>query len=210
MLISKQQLACHVCSAYDDRKAIQSICFDENGAVSTDGKRILIVPYPVNANQDLFETEESKADAKFKLAPGQKILVHNEQAKQIAAAFFKDDGCVPGVRFAAMEQKNGEKLISMVNPEQKIHKEFLLDESFDGEFPEYRRMIPKSDPTLQISFSVNLLLDLLQNMKRAQGDKKSEYVRFKFHGEMGIAELILGDDEHAIYAYLLPAIRETE
>ena len=66
MLISKQQLACHVCSAYDDRKAIQSICFDENGAVSTDGKRILIVPYPVNANQDLFETEESKADAEEK------------------------------------------------------------------------------------------------------------------------------------------------
>jgi len=207
MLISKQQLACHVCGCDDTRKAIQSICFDQLGAVSTDGKRLLIVPYPVNANQDLFETEEAKADAKFKLSPGQKILVHEEQAKQIAAAFFKGDGSDPGVRFAAMEQKeSGEKLISMVNPEQKIRKEFLLDESFDGGFPEYKQVIPKSETTLEISISLNLLLDLLNQMKKAQGDTISEFVDFRFHGERGLVEMTLGEDEKAIRAYITPAI----
>lgn len=207
MLISKQQLACHVCGSDDTRKAIQSICFDQLGAVSTDGKRILIVPYPVNACQDLFETEEAKADAKFKLAPGQQIFVHEEQAKQIAAAFFKGDGVIPGVRFAAMEQKeSGEKLISMVNPEQKIRKEFLLDESFDGGFLEYKLVIPKSETTLEISISLNLLLDLLTQMKKAQGDNPAEFVEFKFHGERGIFELTLGEDENAIRAYMSPAL----
>ena len=206
MLISKQQLACRVCGN-DEREALQSICFDQRGAVSTDGKRILIVPYPVNANQDLFETEEAKADAKFKLAPGQKILVHEEQAKQIAAAFFKGDGSDPGVRFAAMEQKEtGEKLISMVNPEQKIRKEFLLDESFDGGFPNYLCVIPKSEVTLEINVSLNLLLDLLTQMKKARGDSAAEFVNIKFHGERGIFELTLGEDEHAIRAFMAPAM----
>jgi len=211
MLISKQQLAFNVCGYDDTRKAIQSICFDEIGAISTDGKRILIVPYPVDAKQDLFETEEAKADAKFKLAPGQKILVHEEQAKQIAAAFFKGDGANPEVRFAAMEQKEtGEKLISMVNPEQKIRKEFLLDESFDGGFPEYKHVLPKSETTLAVRISINLLLDLLSKMKKAQGDNTSEFVEFKFHGAMGVFELILGENENTIRAYMSPCLKEKD
>ena len=170
MLISKQQLACHVCGYDNTRKALQSICFDQLGAVSTDGKRM-----------------------------------------QIAAAFFKGDGANPEVRFAAMEQKEtGEKLISMVNPEQKIRKEFLLDESFDGGFPEYKLVIPKSETTLEISISLNLLLDLLTQMKKAQGDNPAEFVEFKFHGERGIFELTLGEDENAIRAYMSPCLKEKD
>lgn len=207
MLISKQQLACNVCSHDDTRDTLQCICFDEQGAVSTDGKRILIVPYPVFQDLELFETEETKADAKFKLDPGQKILIREEQAKQIAAAFFKGDGCIPGVRFAAMEQTpTGEKLISFVNPEQKISKEFLLDESFDGAFPNYRQVIPKSEITFEINVSINLLLDLLTQMKKAQGDQTAEFVKFRFHGETGVFELTLGKDEHQIRAYMSPAL----
>ena len=207
MLISKQQLACNVCSHDGVHDALQAICFDELGAVSSDAKRLLIVPYPVCPDTELFETEEIKADAKFKLDPGQKILVREEQAKQIAAAFFKGDGCIPGVRFAAMEKKvTGEKLISFVNPEQKIQKEFLLDESFEGAFPDYRQIIPKSEVTLEINVSLNLLLDLLTQMKKAQGDSAAEFVNIKFHGERGIFELTLGEDEHAIRAFMSPAV----
>ena len=130
MLISNEQLKFNVCG--DNSESNMNICLDDYGAVSTDGKRIMIVPYPEDGNLDLFETEASKADAKYKLVPGERILVSAEQAKQISKAFCKGDSVVPGAEFAAIEKNpDGTKSISMVNPDEGIQKEFLLAEKLE-------------------------------------------------------------------------------
>lgn len=201
MLISKEQLKFNVCGD-DENKTF--ICLDDKGAVSTDGKRIMIVPYPEDGNLDLFETEVTRADAKYSLGLGERILVSAEQAKQISNAFCKGDGAIPGVQFAAIEKNpDGTKSISMVNPDEGIQKEFLLAEKFD-DFPNYKMVIPSDDKlSFEIIFITSLLVDLLTKMQKA-GKDFTDCLRVKFHGQHGVVEFIHGDIEENIKGYIMP------
>ena len=206
MLITKQQFAQNVCSD-PSRPELNRIRFDQIGAVSCDGKRILIVPYPV-IEEDLFETEETAADAKYKLQGGEAIYIKEEQAKQIANAFFKPSDGVSGCfRYAVMEQKDGKRLISLVNPEQKIRKEFVLEEDFDLVYPDYYHLLPKSDATLEIYFDLGRLIDLLSKVRKA-ADTFEEAVRFRFHGEKGLLEILYGDPGKEVRAFINPYTKQ--
>lgn len=200
MLISKEQLKFNVCGTEDNNN---NICLDEFGAVSTDGKRLMIVPYPKDCDLELFEDEVTRADAKYKLAPGERILISAEQAKQISNAFCKGDSIIPGVEFAAIEKNpDGTKSISMVNPDEGIQKEFLVAEKFDN-FPNYRIVIPASEPTAEFVFTTSLLVDFLTKMQKA-GKEYSDCLRIKFHGPHGVAEFIHGNIEENIKGYMVP------
>lgn len=202
MLITKQQFAQNVCSD-PARPELNRIRFDQIGAVSCDGKRILIVPYPV-IEEDLFETEETAADAKYKLQGGEAIYIKEEQAKQIANAFFKPSDGVDGCfRYAVMEQKDGKRLISLVNPEQKIRKEFILEEDFDLVYPDYYQILPKSPATMEVYFDLGILIDLLSKVRKA-ADTSEKAVRFRFHGEKGLLEILYGDSGREVRAYINP------
>jgi len=209
MIISKEQLQFHVCSGDSSRPEICKICFDKSGAISTDGKRLLVVPYPKLPDDELFESEQTKADAKYEIPDGERACISSENSRHVASNFFKySEVKNPDQTFAAMEKCENESVkISLTNGD--LHKEFLIDASSQT-FPEYSQIIPRSEPTFETMFDTSLLIDLLRKIKGADAGN-SKYVKIRFHGEAGLAELVTvsESDHEPIRAFIMP-VRNNE
>lgn len=202
MIISKEQLSCHVCSTDEERASINYISFEKDGAVSTNGKTILIVPYPNINDNDLFETAESIADAKYKLKENENIMVRRDVAKHVSQNFFKTSETNNDVQtFAAMEVKNNDIHISMISP--VVDKEFeTIKASID--FPSWKGVLPKTECTSQMNFNISELFNLMKQLKSAS---QCTFARFTFHGETGIVKI---ETEDGIVAYTIPASSDEE
>ena len=208
MLISKEQCKNHVADQSDDREVIGKISFEKSGAVSTDGKRVLIVPYPVYSDNDLFETEESKADSKYKLKKNEAILIDADTAKHLSVNFFKEKEQTNHVgRLAAIDVKKDIVLISMVS--DTIGKEFEIKKS-GQKFPDWRTIIPKSKVTGTTLFGIDLLLDTLKKIKSSITDDATN-IEFRFHGDIGVVELTtVGNCQHKEIKALIMPMRDKE
>lgn len=205
MFISKEQLSCHVCASGPDReRVLQYICFCEDGAVSCNGHALLVVPYPVQ-EESLFKGTEAIVDALYQLPAGEQILIHRDQAKQIASAFFS--GSVPPeVTLATLADLIAHKSITMANPEQKISKEFsITSDGSVGDFPDYRKLLPRSYPTMEVTFRLSLLVDLLTQIKKA-GKGMPDHVTMKFHGEKGMVGIEREGEESRVVGYIMPFV----
>lgn len=203
MLISQEQCKFNVADKEDIREAIGKICFEKEGAVSTDGKRILVVPYPVYDDNDLFETEESKADAKYKLKENESILIDADTAKHLAINFFKEKEQENHVgRLAAVEVKDHDVCISMVS--DIVNKEFKAHKS-EQDFPNWKQIIPKSETTGLTAFDIDLLIDTLKKIKGASRGY-SNMVEFRFRGDINVVEISTNSSENGdvIRAYVMP------
>lgn len=77
MIISYNQLTTHVCGSSADRKKLLFVHFGKRGAVSTNERTIIVVPYPEQSDQSLAEVSDESP-----------ILVHRDQCK-LAARFAK-------------------------------------------------------------------------------------------------------------------------
>ena len=209
MFISKEQLSCHVCTSENSReRVLQYICFCEDGAVSCNGHALLIVPYP-KQEESLFKETEATVDALYQLHPGEQILVHRDQAKQIASAFFSGN-VPPEVTLATLADLLVHKTITMTNPEQKISKEFsITGDSSVGDFPDYKKFLPRTYPTMQVTFRLSLLADFLTKIKKA-GKGMPDSVTMKFHGEKGMVEVEREGEESRVIGYIMPFVPNDE
>lgn len=179
MLISKQQIKCHVASKDDSRKQICGICFTQDGAVSTNGRCLLVIPYPEINADDFFEVPEAEIDRKFKLKEGEEIIITQEDAKHLEKNFFKA-GELPIIPLGALGKIDNEKAqVAMSNI--SLNKVFTF-KPVDGNYPDYKRVLPRSEPKYTIDFNITSFAEMLKIVAEALGDKDSKIVRFEFRG----------------------------
>jgi DNA polymerase III sliding clamp (beta) subunit (PCNA family) len=75
--------------------------------------------------------------------------------------------------------------------------DFLVElESVDGEFPDWRQVLPDGDPVFEISLNPKLLINALKGMVGA--------VRVRFYGSSKPVEVIDSSPDDLKYALIMP------
>lgn len=204
MLINKQQIKCHVASKDDSRKELCGICFRKEGAVSTNGKCLLIIPYPeINAN-DFFEVPEAEIDRAFKLGENEEIIISQEDAKHLEKNFFKK-GELPIIPLGAMGKIDNEKA-QVVMSNISLNKVFTFKPVEDA-YPDYKKVLPQSKPEYVIDFNIEILSEMLKIAASALNDADSKIVRFEFRGP---ASPVVIKNSGGLYGLAMPARTEEE
>lgn len=200
MIISKEQLKCTVCSDAD-RPELNAVCFTTKGAISTDGKRILIVPYPKAKDDGLFDSFEVTSDSSYQLKGYETILITADNAAHIASSFFKKTEVEDPDMTLALIDKNNEHnktTISITNGD--LRKEFSFEIN-DHKFPKIEHVLPVSPVTFEVTFLAEIFIDLLKNIKNSSGCAS---FKFNFHGELGVVEILANGTEVKTKGYIMP------
>ena len=56
---------------------------------------------------------------------------------------------------------------------------------------------------MEVYFDLGILIDLLSKVRKA-ADTSEKAVRFRFHGEKGLLEILYGDSGREVRAYINP------
>ena len=146
--LSKGNLTAHVTTKDDYRPALTAICFTQEGTVSTDGFRLLFVPYPKEQKDGAIETLPLSADYH------PQVMIPARTLTNIAKALVG---------------KNGEAELS-VDAEGKPS---IVTEScsvavkpIEGAYPRYEQIIPEGEPVASVAVNVDFLIDVLRKLKR--------------------------------------------
>lgn len=194
MIISKRQLTCHAANVYDGRPELSYILFTRAGAVSTDGKCILRVPYPKPSEgqkNECFGTGQVREMADAELPEGG-ILVHAADAKlmesmirkqQIAAS--EPNRLLDTVEYAAMNgsQEGALKEASIACFDHGISRQITLGRALSRDFPLYERVIPPALGKVTMMVNAKALASLLSKIVKAAGESNvSVELRFDVKG----------------------------
>jgi len=202
MLINKQQIKCHVASKDETRKEICGICFRKEGAVSTNGRCLLVVPYPEIDSDDFFEIPEAKIDNEFKLGENEEIIISQDDAKQLEKNFFKP-GELPIIPLGAIGRVDDEKAqVAMSNI--SFNKVFTF-KPIEGEYPDYQKVMPQSKPQYTLSFDITSFSEMLKIAAEALGENDSKVVEFEFRGA---ASPVVLKGARGLYGLAMPVRKE--
>ena len=166
-LISKAQLVAHVASTELGRYAINGIQFDENGAVSTDGRCLMVVPYPDALLEDY---PELPGDAVA--SDDSPALVSLETCKQ-AAKGIRRYSARPILECALLESTGvngapGRAHIRSTDLESVQEQNTL---QIEAEFPDYKSLTEGDrGECIRVTYGVLILKKILDSAKRAGGD----------------------------------------
>ena len=204
MLINKQQIKCHVASKDETRKEICGICFRKEGAISTNGRCLLVVPYPEIDSDDFFEVPEAEIDNNFKLENDDEIIINQEDAKHLEKNFFKP-GELPFIPLGAMGRVGDEKA-QVVMSNTSFDKIFTF-KPIDGKYPDYQKVMPQSKPQYVLNFDINSFSELLKIAAEALGESDSRIVTFEFRGA---ASPVVLKGARGLYGLAMPCRVEDE
>lgn len=171
MLISKKQLKHNVCSRDYSRPPLRCICFADDGAVSTDGKVLMVVPYPHRNENTRFANPKVKkaADA----PPEHPVMVKANDAQAIAASMkdirvsrFGKNGHTQQAMAAITDDSQLPQLSKytvVFNDEESI-RNMLVAQATVGKFPNHKTYFDKRPNDLILRFEIRRLRDLLTKM----------------------------------------------
>jgi len=216
MLISKKQLKNHVCSKDETREALRYICFTKDGAVSTDGKVLMVVPYPRWNENTRFASRDikEKAEAEFT----RPVMIHAKDAPNIAASMKTQDFIFYGKQqpLAAIldeggadEQQSTRYTVAFNDPETYLTMKFVRPSI--THFPNYQRYLEHRPDDIVLRFNTALLADLLRKMSAAASDDQA-YVDLRIKpAENGAVEPVqlatCGDGKPGVQAVIMPVLK---
>lgn len=199
-LVSRRNLECHVADPKHSG-ALDSVLFTEAETVSTDGKLLMVVPYP---NEDLSEfpfTSERESNCV------DSVLVSAGQLAKVAKALPKNS-TRPILDLAKLHgtSETG-ATFSVTDLDTSID---LTVRSTDARFPDYSRVMASPD-TAQIHLGVAVLEKLLKALKKASATSvifkmgsEKDAVRFEArHGESPAAR------DEGIHGMIMPIVKQS-
>lgn len=209
MLISKKQLKNHVCSDDDSRRTLMFIRFDKKGAMSTDGKRAMLVPYPTQNPSMLRESVEEAAKAEFT----NPVLIHKNDAAEIASGMKPISLPVHGKQIPLVAISSGgmnQSEYFVVQNNIDSDKRMAVKRSDPGNFPEVDNFFDIHEGDLTLRFTLKLLADLLNKMAAAAGPDQP-FVEFRFSSDplLPIQIATFGDERPGVRGCIMQC-RTTE
>lgn len=171
MLISKKQLKHNMCSKDYTNPVLRCICFTDDGAVSTDGKALMVVPYPHHNEDTRFANHDVKEAADTK--PERPIMVNANDAQAIAASMkdirvsrFGKNGYTQQAMAAIVDGSSlpqMSKYMVVFNDEESI-RNMLITRATVGEFPNHKTYFDERPRDMILRFNIRVLRDLLTKM----------------------------------------------
>lgn len=189
MIISKAQLENNVASKDDSRVALKHIVFCKEGAVSTDGKQLLVIPYPDKATDvyttsaDEFFEDEGFPEGEFE------ILVEATEAKRFASLFPKfkawmrsSYGKVFKTKRAKLSMKPEDEPGSTILIATEEGTEFsanVVPQKTFSSFPNWRVCVPGGKVYREISFDGKMLAQLINKILKAS-EEPNNHITLQF------------------------------
>ncbi len=228
MLISKKQLVNHMCSTDDTRKALHCICFGAEGAYSTDGKCVLLVPYPHKDNNTYYASDAVQAAAEAEFV--RPLLINRQDAKEVAAVAKNVDLPYSGWRRTTHVKQQAMVAVLDAEPQaeaqqsaactihyidDKADKSITVKRRFDGtgNFPDVAQFFKPAENCSKLVFDARLLEKLLRQIIAASVSEQ-KYVEFVIQQPNDRGRILepaqintRGNDEansHSVRAVLMP------
>lgn len=214
MLISKKQLKNHVCSKDETRKALRYIHFTKDGAVSTDGKVLMVVPYPRWNENTRFASRDIKEKAEAELT--RPVMIHAQDAPNIAASMKTQNFIFSGKQqpLAAIldeggadEQQSTRYTVAFNDPETYLTMKFVRPSV--TKFPNYQRFVEPRPNDVVLRFHTHLLATLLRKMSAAASDDQPYVeIRIPQPAENAVIDFVqlatYGDGKVGVRAAIMP------
>ena len=168
--IDKTNLTCHVAATDDSRPVLHGIHFDQQGSVSADGFRLLMVPYPDG---------EAPTDL-----PEGGVTVRLDDALRVARSVpnaIRRRGTTEAP-VVALKAADGRVSIAATDGQGTTS---LTARAICSTYPNYRAIFPTSEPVFAIGVTPRLLVSAIEQIAavmKARGWGHAA-VRLEFHGE---------------------------
>ena len=157
-LLSRANLEAHVASKEPGRYAINGIYLAEEGTISTDGRKLLLVPYPTESAEDHPIEFSSSADE------NSNPILPIAAAKKIARNLPKKSAR-PILSLAVLESSGDRITASATDLETR---DIVKATAVEAHFPDCSAVIPEtSAAAVTVKFSVVQLTELLAAAKKA-------------------------------------------
>jgi hypothetical protein len=188
-LLSRVNLEANVADTDPTRFQMNSLLLDPEGVVSTDGKVLMVTPYPDDAIEE-FPGDDDRTDDVDKELDGSILPL------SVAAAIAK---ALPKRHFRPIlacalvskvdDDMDARATVTNLDTRQEINIKLV-----DGKYPEWKRAIPTEELTVNLTLSIPVLEKLLKAAKKAgagyldfaivaeDSGKVATAVRFKAHG----------------------------
>ncbi len=171
MIISKNQLKYHVANNTESREALQFINFCELGAVSTDGKSIMIVAPPEGNEAFLHGSLEILVAASQPLA--RNLYIHCDDAKELIGNFTRIGG-----NQAALTNENDDDKFKLFFENGEVAKTIETKRKQPYNFPDVFRVLSQKPGAVSMCFDAKLLKDFIGKLSAAS---EQRYIEFRFN-----------------------------
>lgn len=199
MLVDHANLTAVIAGSTDTRGNSPCIQLHPKGTVSTNGKGLILVPYP------------SDDPAEYPQVAGVDATKTHPEGQIVPAAFFKEVGKIlpktgrPIRTKAAIEITEGR--VKALCAHAKAGDIVSEVDVADTVFPNWERVVPTGEPKFIIQFDLQALIPFLQALQRGAMARNIPfmYAKFEFKDESTAVKVEVTDGRSAIYGLIMPA-----
>ncbi|GIK52172.1 MAG: hypothetical protein BroJett014_11450 [Planctomycetota bacterium] len=176
MLLALQQLKCNAAASERGRYALNAVALTDKGALSSDGRILLFIPYP-DAAPDVAPVIDGVNALSPKPDGTPFIIDAKEAAQAIAALISKGKAHDYGFDWTKVVQAEIVGDVIVLATTDLTNSRLLTLNRAEGEFPEVGGVIPDYREAHTITFSLDYLLQVAKTLRAAS---KSQTVTLRF------------------------------
>ena len=169
--LSKSQLQANVVDKKDSRKILHGIYVNHEESVSTDGKRLLRIKHQEQRDDFIIPVEKEFQE-------GESLVIPVDEAKSMASMMATNLKTAPRPVYQGLviEPNLPRKAKCKLTGKGGLRNLVEINSiPIEGSYPNYKQVMPTAPPTMTLSFNVDLLTDLLVQVKKVMKERCASY-----------------------------------
>lgn len=173
-ILSKANLTAHVASSDDSRPVLTGVLLAQEGTVSADGYRMLVVPYPKGFEHDEFPARDI---TQWQPNGGPGVIIPAKAMGDAYKGLPKRRTYLPVIQHAHVSVDEGRAIITTTKDLETVTR--TVARVVEGTYPDWHHVVPTKAPEHRVSFE----LRVLRRMLAAIANTGAQYITFSTFGE---------------------------